>query len=102
MSLDPRVVFHSCRHGGATSDYLAGEDLAFIQHRGRWVSLRSAQHYIQMGRALLVSSTRDVPEQSLADADAVASDVLGCFLALAQRHFVGVGAVPTAHPTGGS
>ena len=39
LCLDPRVVVHSCRHGGATSDFLRGLDIAFIQHRGRWASV---------------------------------------------------------------
>ena len=84
LSLDPHVVVHSCRHGGATGDFLRGKSIQFIQHRGRWASLKSAQHYIQMGRALLVSSTSAVPDASLAFADAVAADVLDSFYACAE------------------
>jgi integrase len=90
LGLDPRVVVHSCRHGGATGDFLAGTPITDIQHRGRWASLKSAQHYIQMGRALLMASTAATPPASLALADAVAADVLASFT-LAQEHYVGVG-----------
>ena len=85
LALDPRVVVHSCRHGGATGDFLRHWAITAIQHRGRWASIKSAQHYIQMGRALLISSTSLVPASSLALADAVAADVLASFT-LAQGH----------------
>lgn len=52
-------VPHSFRHGGATSDYLAGCTIEQIMFHGRWKSMESARRYIQAGRALLVSF--DVP-----------------------------------------
>ena len=92
LGLDSHVVLHSLRHGGATSDYLKNRGLPFIQDRGRWASLKSAQHYIQMGRSLLVASTSSIPRASLDLADALAADVLASFaFALAQWHGVGAG-----------
>jgi len=79
FNLDPNVVVHSCRHGGATGDFLLGKPMADIQNRGRWASLKSAQHYIQMGRSLLVASTSTVPRSSLALAEALAADVKATF-----------------------
>lgn len=48
-------VPHSLRHGGATRDYLGGMPLEDVMFRGRWASTKSARHYIQSGRALLLS-----------------------------------------------
>lgn len=48
-------VPHSLRHGGATRDFLRGMSLESILARGRWASTKSARHYIQSGRALLLS-----------------------------------------------
>ena len=79
LGFDPRTVVHSCRHGGATSDYLAGHSLEWIQHRGRWASLKSATHYIQMGRALLMSSTAHIPQSSLDLATQVSANVIAYF-----------------------
>ena len=74
-----RILRRLFSHGGATSDFLLGRSIVFIQHRGRWASVKSAQHYIQMGRSLLVSSTAVIPAWSLSLADAVAADVLVSF-----------------------
>jgi hypothetical protein len=90
FGLDPRTVIHSCRHGGATSDFLRDRDITWITHRGRWASVKSAQHYIQAGRALLIASTSKIPRATLDMADVAAADVLASF-ALAQEHRVGVG-----------
>jgi integrase len=47
---------HSLRHGGASFDHLSEVPLADIISRGRWRQQKSAQRYIQSGRALLLSS----------------------------------------------
>jgi integrase len=48
-------VPHSLWHGGATRDALRGHPLEDILARGRWASTSSARHYVQSGRALLLS-----------------------------------------------
>ncbi len=45
---------HCLRHGGATRDYLDGVPVADVQLRGRWRAAKSATHYIQMGRQLMM------------------------------------------------
>ena len=42
------------RHGGATRDYHNGMQLADIMLRGRWQATKSATHYIQQGRQLMM------------------------------------------------
>lgn len=48
-------VFHSLRHGGATTDQLLGVSLDEVLMRGRWAAARSARHYIQSGKAQLIN-----------------------------------------------
>lgn len=55
LGLDDRYVPHSLRHGGATALYMAGVPLETILVRGRWASTKSARHYIQSGRAMLLA-----------------------------------------------
>ena len=88
LGLPPTVALHSLRHGGATHAHLAGRPLEEILQRGRWASMRSARHYIQMGKALLVAAS--VPQWALEVAAALAVDVDRVF-ALAQLHGVGSG-----------
>jgi integrase len=83
LGLPATVTLHSLRHGGATSDHLGLRPLEEILHRGRWASMKSARHYIQMGKALLVAAT--VPGWALDLGSALSADVLGAF-ALAQGH----------------
>src|SRR6185437_14109276 len=45
----------SLRHGAATALYMAGVDIETILVRGRWASTKSARHYIQLGRSLLLA-----------------------------------------------
>lgn len=45
---------HCLRHGGATHDYLNGMAMADVQLRGRWAASKSATHYIQQGRQLMM------------------------------------------------
>ena len=54
-------VPHSLRHGGATHDFLSGVPLETVLAKGRWQSTKSARHYIQAGRSILLSTT--VPQR---------------------------------------
>jgi integrase len=47
-------VPHSLRHGGATHDILSGTSIEDVLLRGRWASTKSARHYVQSGRALML------------------------------------------------
>ena len=62
LGLSKSYVPHSLRHGGATHDFLRGLSLEDILHIGRWASIKSARHYVQEGRALLLSTSvpRDI------------------------------------------
>lgn len=55
LGLDDKYVPHSLRHGAATALYMAGVDIETILVRGRWASTKSARHYIQLGRSLLLA-----------------------------------------------
>jgi integrase len=55
LGLKARYVPHSLRHGGATRLVLLGRQISAIMHRGRWQSLKSAQRYMQAGRAILLT-----------------------------------------------
>ena len=44
------------RAGGATYNFLVTENVQAIQRRGRWKSLKTLEHYLQEGTALLASS----------------------------------------------
>ena len=59
LGLSTDYVPHSLRHGGATCDYLAGVPMADVITRGRWAVLKTAQRYVQAGRAMLAA--RDIP-----------------------------------------
>jgi hypothetical protein len=48
---------HSLRHGGATHDFLSGKQLQDILFRGRWAASKSAETYVQSGRALLLTAS---------------------------------------------
>ena len=54
LSLPTHYVHHSLRHGGATRDYLNGMPIADVMVRGRWAAHKSAVHYIQSGRQLMM------------------------------------------------
>jgi integrase len=54
LSLTQHYVHHSLRHGGATRDYLNGMPIADVMVRGRWAAHKSAVHYIQSGRQLMM------------------------------------------------
>lgn len=60
-------VPHSLRHGGATHDHLSGLPLEDIMLRGRWASVKSARHYVQQGRALLLARDLDPDLARLSD-----------------------------------
>jgi hypothetical protein len=54
LQLSSDYVHHSLRHGGATRDYLNGMPIADVMVRGRWAATKSAIHYIQQGRQLMM------------------------------------------------
>jgi integrase len=55
LGFDPSIVPHSLRHGGATALYMLGVPLETILVRGRWAATKSARHYVQQGRVLLMA-----------------------------------------------
>ena len=92
LGLCPDYVPHSLRHGGATHDHLKGMPLEDILRHGRWASTKSARHYIQAGRALLMRTT--VPHTVTEMARALLRNVLVTMeTALTQKHKVGAGRV---------
>lgn len=60
IGLDSSVVPHSLRHGGATALYMLGVPLETILVRGRWAATKSARHYVQQGRVLLMAQPNPV------------------------------------------
>lgn len=60
LGLSSLYTPHSLRHGGATRDYLMGKPITDVMAKGRWAASKSAQHYIQMGRQLMMSL--EIPE----------------------------------------
>ena len=58
---DIPYVPHSLRHGGATADYMRGDNIDQIMFRGRWKSMESARRYIQQGKAML--AMRRIPQR---------------------------------------
>jgi integrase len=52
-------VPHSCRHGGATRDFMLHGQLEAVLLRGRWKSTDSARTYVQSAQALLLAV--DIP-----------------------------------------
>ena len=83
LGLPDNYVPHSLRHGGATRDHLDGKALEDILQRGRWASTKSARHYIQAGRAILM--TTRVPDHLARAGRLLAADLLSSFT-LAQSH----------------
>lgn len=57
LRLPADYVHHSLRHGGATRDYLNGMPIGDVMVRGRWAATKSAVHYIQQGRQLMMLHT---------------------------------------------
>ena len=57
LGLSEDFVPHSLRHGGATRDEARGMTVEEVMRRGRWASTKSARHYIQSGRALLLNNS---------------------------------------------
>ena len=83
LGLARSYVLHSLRHGGASHLYLSGMSIENVLERGRWASSKSARHYIQASRALLLAV--DVPPLAAQTARTLASDVLRS-LSLAQPY----------------
>ena len=48
-------VLHSCRHGGATDDYLRGVPVLDIVQHGRWASHQGARRYINAGASFMAA-----------------------------------------------
>ena len=76
-------VPHSLRHGGASGDFLiwGGRRLEEILFRGRWASVTSTRHYIQIGPALMATSMRRIP---------VWQRDLGSFIAQVLRAYIDI------------
>ena len=74
LGLSLAYVPHSLRHGGATHDHLRGLTVEDILRLGRWASTKSARHYIQSGRALLL--TMEIPPHVAEIAALLCLDVL--------------------------
>ena len=82
LGLSEEYTPHSLRHGGATHDHLTKRlTLEGILRHGRWASTKSARHYIQAGRALLLETT--VPEHVVKLAQVLVPNMLEAF-ALSQ------------------
>lgn len=84
LGLSSEYVPHSLRHGGATHDSLQGMPLEDILRHGRWASTKSARHYIQSGRALLLLTS--VPPGITALARTLVPHVLDAMTSLSQMH----------------
>jgi integrase len=54
LQLSNEYTPHSLRHGAATHDFMNKMSIADILVRGRWAATKSAQHYIQAGRQLMM------------------------------------------------
>lgn len=86
LGLSPLYVPHSLRHGGATHyHHILDMPLEDILMRGRWSSVKSARHYIQSGKAVLLdfeipSGLRDLARELETD-----SNIL-TYLSLSQKH----------------
>lgn len=83
LGLSPDYVPHSLRHGGATHDHVRGMQLEEILRHGRWASVKSARHYVQAGRALLMSTSVPLSVSELAKT--LVPNVVECF-SLSQLH----------------
>ena len=81
LSLPPYVP-HSLRHGGATYSHLNGLPVEDIMLRGRWESVKSARHYIQSGRALLL--TNDIPQSVTSLSRRLSTDLVASVLKARQ------------------
>jgi hypothetical protein len=92
LGLSGDFVPHSLRHGGATRMYIRGAPVENVMHRGRWRSTKSARHYIQAGRALMVRNK--MPERVVRIGEIVRQDLRGSMegaRTLSQLHLMGVG-----------
>jgi integrase len=85
LGLSSKYVPHSLRHGGATRLSLLGWSVQDIMLRGRWKATDSAMHYIQSGRAMLLSV--EVPVRMAECARCLASKLsISISKALSQLH----------------
>jgi integrase len=89
LGLDRRLTTHSLRHGGATRwHHVLGRSLEQVSHRLRHASLKSSIRYIQSGVALLMQ--RRAPQRIVRAGGVWCTDIRR-HLALAQRHYAGLG-----------
>ena len=70
------------RAGGATYNFLVTENVQAIQRRGRWKSLKTLEHYLQEGTALLASSRWS--DETKYRIDKLADSLPGIFRAAAR------------------
>ena len=82
LGLSSDYVHHSLRHGGATRDYLNGMAIADVMVRGRWAANKSAVHYIQQGRQLMM--LHDIPQHVDSFGRRFAHRLIPLFAALSQ------------------
>lgn len=61
LGLGFNYVFHSLRHGRATEMFLSRKPLEDVLSAGRWASTKTARHYVQTGRVLLIAT--QVPDE---------------------------------------
>ena len=61
---------------------MAGVPIEDILHRGRWASTKSARHYVQSGRALLLAE--EVPPLATTLARVLVANVLRVMMTLSQ------------------
>jgi hypothetical protein len=55
---NPLFVVHSCRHGGATHDFVSRlREVGEIKVRGRWKSYTALEIYLQVGQSLLAAAS---------------------------------------------
>ena len=83
LGLTADYVPHSLRHGGATHDFMMGVPIDTIMHHGRWAATKTARHYIQAGRSLLLDTK--VPAGVAAIARLMLPHIMPVFT-LTQRH----------------
>jgi integrase len=74
---------HSCRHGGATHDYLHGVPMEDIIMRGRWRAAESARIYVQSLRAIALT-VNDIPLEVYDIGNTCATHLATNIIALSQ------------------
>jgi integrase len=83
LGMVANYVPHSLRHGSATQAFMEDMPIEDILARGRWASTKSARHYVQTGRALLLAHRN--PPRLAELGDALSASLLSAF-SLPQSH----------------